>query len=359
MMAGMCDDTDHPFIVTCGLIIVGIVIAYLVNVFVENKRNKEANRKLAEEKKKVDFMEECLNSGVTNCLSERNEQKAKLIARKYGLSTMNITQLYQESYALYEPVHKKEMQSKRKALLDEEWKQYRELVKYCNYKGRDKRIAMLTDEYNAQINCANTMMQGSSAILAATQQKEKDWALMGGIASGLAGGAAGVATAADIQRKNAEIRAGNRARMQAVMPEVTTYYKIAGESRQKAQSLLHEIDRAKTRLVSDESASVVLQNLEFTDTHISVSETGTCLVTTMVRLKHPVKVFDSLAIIDGVILAKIQAGSNCIATAQMVLPTFGVNQGYVEISGMCVECANPGTKYQVQFDASNLWIMER
>lgn len=50
-----------------------------------------------------------------------------------------------------------------------------------------------------------TIVRGTYAL----QQNEKDWAVHGGIASGIAGPIAGIATAMNVQNENAQIRAYN------------------------------------------------------------------------------------------------------------------------------------------------------
>ena len=71
-------------------------------------------------------------------------------------------------------------------------------------------IAILTDQRAAYTKKADNLRKGMDIVLSDSQQEEIDWATLGGIASGIAGGAAGVAVAMDAQIKNAEIRAQNR-----------------------------------------------------------------------------------------------------------------------------------------------------
>ena len=89
---------------------------------------------------------------------------------------------------------------------NEEQKKYNELIKYANYSGREKRIAMLADMQKKYAEAAKTLRDGASAVWSASQLKEKegDWAIMGGIASAIVGPAAGMATALDSQAKTAQ-----------------------------------------------------------------------------------------------------------------------------------------------------------
>lgn len=118
-------------------------------------------------------------------------------------------------------------------------------MKYEGLIGREKRIAMLTAEREALLQKADTLKNGAKAVMSASQQKEKDWAVHGGIANGIAGPAAGVATAINIQAQNAQIRAQNKANLQAYAPLITNSYMGAVSYESQARSVAETIENAK------------------------------------------------------------------------------------------------------------------
>lgn len=92
-----------------------------------------------------------------------------------------------------------------------------QLTKYANYYGRNKQIAYYSDpleearkplnEYEDVKNAAQVAKTVYNALANSVEpqyKRKQDWSIAGGIASGLAGPAAGAAIASDIQRKNAE-----------------------------------------------------------------------------------------------------------------------------------------------------------
>ena len=81
----------------------------------------------------------------------------------------------------------KELDDSLKAKREEERAEQKTLVKYEGMTGREKRIAMLTAERAALLQTADTLKSGAKAVVNASQQKEKDWAIHGGIANGIAG----------------------------------------------------------------------------------------------------------------------------------------------------------------------------
>ncbi|MBQ1252256.1 MAG: hypothetical protein IIY02_05000, partial [Firmicutes bacterium] len=94
----------------------------------------------------------------------------------------------------------------------EEQIEYENLIQYSDFSGRDKRIAMLSDIANKLMEEAAKADKLSTTVMSIGQEKERDWATWGGIANGLGGVGAGVSTAIDIQNKNMQIRANNKAR---------------------------------------------------------------------------------------------------------------------------------------------------
>ena len=348
-----------PGMVMIGFILAGIGIFMLVRQLGQTKKDVQKMTVKAADDKLIGFYEECVRNGVTQCVTEREIQKATLIAQKRNLKFSDITALYIDAKVAVD----KRKQNDKNAKLNEKKKKERaecaRLERFSTFKGRDKRIAMLSEEREEELKSAKTLRDGAMAVMNATQQKEHDWAVHGGIASGIAGPAAGVATAMDIQAKNAQIRAQNEANRKAFAPIMMTSYEGAAQHDRRAAALLEEIESAKTKLVSNDDAKTCLSKLSFFGTMVLVSETGTCTVTTNVKLAEPFFIFgDVEAVVDGTVIAKIYDGDTMVGVASLVLPTYGVKSG-TKLKGMCLYCGTPGKKYTVEFAAANLWAMER
>ena len=359
LSGGICIGVGgSPGIVAIGLVLFALCI---VIIFIEASAvKKEVQIRAAEmeEDKKIAFYDECKKNGIEECESEKEIQKATLIAQKYKMQYSDVSILFYEAKASLEKdiANKKEAEFNTKK--DEERKQYNELNKYSNYKGRDKRIAMLSDEMVDALKSAETLRAGAQAIMSASQQKEHDWAIHGGIASGIAGPAAGLAAAADIQAKNAQIRAQNEANAKMFAPIMMTSYNGAAEHDRHASSLQEEIETTKIKLVSNDDAKTCLSKISFSNTKVEISETGTCTVTTLAELEKPMIIFDDVeAIIDGTIIANIYDGKALVDTALLVLPKYGV-KGATKLKGMCLYCGTKGKHYTVKYAATNLWAME-
>ena len=192
-----------------------------------------------------------------------------------------------------------------------------------------------------------------------SQQKEHDWALHGGIASGIAGPAAGLAVAADIQAENERIRAENAINAELLAPIIQNSKDAIKQYRKYVKALEKEIEEAKIKLVSTDDAETCLSKISFSNTEVEVSETGTCTVTTSAKLASPMFIYDNVeATIDGTIIANIYDEKTLIGSALLVLPKFGVEQE-TELRGMCLYCGTEGKTYTVEFTATNLWAIEK
>ncbi|SEA49776.1 hypothetical protein SAMN05216349_11463 [Oribacterium sp. KHPX15] len=348
-----------PEMVVLGFLLSAIGVVMMVLQLGAAKKSNQARADKMAEDKKIAFYNECVNNGIKECKSEKEIQKCTLIAQKHKIQYSNVSILFYEAKASVD----KDIENRKEAALnakkDEERIEYNELNKYSGFKGRDKRIAILSAERTAALESAKTLRNGAQAIMGASQQKEHDWAIHGGIASGIAGPAAGLAAAADIQAKNAQIRAQNEANAKAFAPLMMTSLSGAADYDRHARALQEEIEAAKIKLVSNDDAKTCLSKITFSDTKVEVSETGTCTVTTSAKLATPMIIFDDVdAIIDGTIIANIYEGKTLVGVASLVLPKYGI-KGETKLKGMCLFCGTKGKTYTVEYAATNLWAMER
>ncbi|MBQ5991053.1 MAG: hypothetical protein IJL62_00735 [Clostridia bacterium] len=345
--------------VILGFILAGAGIALFAVLAGKGIKNAREKKRQNIEEQKVAFIKEYEQNGILECRTEKEIQKATLLAQKYRLEFTDISALFYEA----KNSRARDTENRQAAAIqskkDEERRQFETLNRYSSFSGRDKRIAILTDERKEALNEAEMMRITAKTVHDATQQKEQDWATQGGIASGIAGPAAGIATALNVQAKNAEIRAQNQENLKTFAPAIQAAYRKAFEYDSRADALQKQIDEAKIKLVSKDDALTCLSRITFSDTTVDVSETGACTVTTTAKAKQPLLIFDDVkATIDGTVIAKIYDGKSLVGAASLVLPKYGISSE-AELKGMCLSCGTPGKHYTVQFAAVNLWAMER
>ena len=310
--------------------------------------------------KKIQFYQSCVQDGIRECAGEKEIQKASLIARQKQIPFTDIVALFNECKALVDQQHQEFEDSSHRWKINEEKHQYETLTRFANFIGRGKRIAMLRAEYTEALAYAKKATGGTNALISATQQKELDWATHGGIASGIAGPAAGLATALDIQAKNEKIRAQNEANLKAFAPVYLSSMNSESLAWSAVDRIKAQIAETETKLVASDSAENCFERLRFSQTSVKTSETGTCFVETKVKLDREFCIFgDVNAVVDGTVIACILDGQQEIGRAPLVLPKWGVSSTETTLSGCCLFCGKPNAHYSVRFEAGNLWAMEK
>ena len=310
---------------------------------------------------KIDrFYVECVLIGYSDFTNKNNAARARLLADQYNLdSSSTAEELFaqaQQARVGITSCFQKEEYAKLKKTEKEE---FDELNRYASFFGRNKKLHMLMDTKMRLLReiaaIENTADLARSSVY---QQKEHDWATWGGIASGLAGTAAGISVAADMQAKNAAIREQNKEYMRAAAKTSLAIYDSASELRLQAKHLSEEETKTSKKLVSDVSAESVLKQLSIKNKNIKISKTGAMYISATICAKKQLYIFDNLpAYADGTIIAHILEDDVEIGTANLVLPLDGCLYP-ANVTGLALTQADPQKEYSLKFSATNLWLME-
>lgn len=333
------------------------------NIMKNNVAKKEKEQRGAEsigETTLDRFFVECVLADANDFSIPKNVQRAQLLANKYKLGYPNgIQKLYAQGLE----GHKKVTEIFKSNLIEEqraqERDQYVKLNKYADLIGKDKPIAMLRDKASQLRKEAEAAVELADMWMSSGQQKERDWATWGGIAEGIGGIGAGIATAVDIQMENMQIRKENEQRKQAVLPEYKNLMELANKNTRKADMAMHEIELLNLKLISDDPKEKLLERISFSNTKVQVTETGAAMVSTSATLDSNFTIFDDVpAIVDGTIIAKVYDGDKLCGRAQLVLPVNGLGQN-IKLNGISPTGYHLNKKYSVKFEARNLWAMEK
>lgn len=316
------------------------------------------------------FFVECTLLGYDDFSVESNVARAKLLADKHGLQYPDgIERLYEQGLQEHKSISDAmakiefdELKEQEKILCDE-------LNRYADLYGKAKPIAILRDEKKRYEevskkydNMSDVVTKNYSYNL---KQREGDWAIMGGIADALAGPGAGVATAMDIQSRNAQIRASNQ---QAFEYSVLLLDQVQQQRFNELNKMVspeeveNEISKINEKLLADTAADEVLKLLEITDEIVTVSDTGAFIVTANVKLKKNAYIYgDVPAVADGTLVAHVFEDYTEIGKVNMVIPYKGVNSSEhsVKIQGMGLTGAHGYKKQTVKFTAEKLWLIEK
>ena len=191
-----------------------------------------------------------------------------------------------------------------------------ENLKFYGLNGIEKRKEMLRALMRkADKNRKEAEMMASMASRTMLQ-KEHDWATHGGIASGIAGPAAGIATALDIQAKNAVIREQNAKMMPYVAMVSSSYSNTASGYREEYNRYAADLRACNTKLVSTDSKEEVMKNIIIKDAKYTVSTTGAVTVEATFNIDPNYRIFESTKpTIDGCVACRLMQGNECKGSA--------------------------------------------
>lgn len=333
---------------------------------------------------KKTFYLDCIKHGITDLSrvnSPEKRERLKVIVSAHHLTHSDekeLHRIFMEGKRLVEGEKQDAQQKSLAKLKSEETERARLLQVYTGLHGRDKPIAMFKDlikDCERRINAANSM----------PVPKESDGAVLAGIASGIGGTVPALMSLSATAQRNAQVREYNQALNGMAAFAATS----AGDRLGRARASLEAV---RMKLVSDMPGTKVIKHLSFTDTEVTVSESGTIRVTTWVR-GEDFTIFDGLpAVADGSVIAEVYDGKKKIGDAVMVFPIYGSDSRFerspsvidkdhflkahdckgaywqknrgsskdmLYLEGICLFAGEPSKEYTVKFVPGDLWAIEK
>ncbi|MBR3865150.1 MAG: hypothetical protein IKM67_00380 [Clostridia bacterium] len=312
------------------------------------------------------FYQKCVDAGVHKCTTPYEIEKAKKIGESMGYHFADV----KKELAAIEARHKADADLEEKKKQDEIRQQDKARSSYeCSFTiynaGYQKRIKMLNDAIIQNKQGKKDHEKKADMIkIGAGYEKEHSWATHGGLASGLAGPAAGISVALDTMAENEQIRGRNAAKKALYGPAEWNERDMAIDCQTRIKKYKKMIDEAPLKLISKETSAECFDKLEFSNIDCKLSQAGTYTVSATVSLKTPIKfIKDGDGVIDGTIRANIYDGAHKVGFAVLVIPAEGINN-YGYITGTFVGSPSPSdaqfnTKYTLKFEPIHLWAMEK
>lgn len=345
------------------------------------------------------FYNDCIENGITNLDNSFSLEKAKLLAKKIMREKkFPVPDEYQHRYVnedklreYFQSGHNEVMhlasiekqkqeiwnRTPHKATLDETQK---ELIKLAcgtaNLHGTEKRRFMLNSSLKKLEDEIRRQKEGQEAIrqvgyllaTSATQKKKSDWAMLGGLAQGIAGPIAGIAVAADAIHKNAEIEHWNEQNRKAVNRIALDVYSSANN----LNATIDDMVNAKLLLskeISTLSEKVVISGVKIGElwNHLKIrtdsvvkSKTNALLISTTINNTYVPKAPENVRVtVDGILTAKVYCDETLIGTATIPLPLYGVEcQSSASFDSMCEYYMEGDRKYTIIYEPIALWAME-
>jgi len=247
---------------------------------------------------------------------------------------------------------KREAEAQRKKKLDEQIKREEDEKRLAHMEGLSKYHQMDEDDARKYQEGVAAMRQlGTIMQQSVYQEKEKDWAILGGIAEGIAGPAAGIVTAANAIQDNARINAENAARREWGAKQNAFYQDLANQAERKSPKALSMSKlQEKYEAILSWAPSTLYSLIGLRNTKIEVDE-QTGAVTVFTSWKQN----DKSICIDGALRAKLYTNSGeCAGCAYLVFPKAGTVGFSGDLSGICAR-PKPATNYSVKIEPADLW----
>ena len=245
-----------------------------------------------------------------------------------------------------------EEKRERQKKLDEQIRLENEQKQLAHKEGLEKYHAMEVEERSKSYRAAEAMRElGMIVQQSVYQEKETNWAIRGGLANGLGGPGAGIASAVDAMQENARIQAENAARREWGANQNAAYRSLANETVRKATKVTPMEQLQKTyEVVLSWSPHTLLSLLSLSNEKINIDpKTGAVNVSVTWSQK------DRSFCIDGSLRAKLYTNEGkCAGCAYLIFPKLGTTGFYGTLSGICA-CPKPSDHYTVRFEPMDLW----
>lgn len=334
------------------------------DLFIKGQNIDRSQRELA-----IKLYDKCIEKNIDNLNDEDNLAIFNIIC-----NSMNIGDDRQELFEIGRKNKDNKKDSSRKEILlqkinDEE--SYNFAKKKTLIVGKDKYAlearAMLND---AEAKKAISNLAYQIGVSETTfKAKKSDEYILGGIANGIAGGAAALATVSDIRSKNAQAEidaASIREHGYDLMRQASDFSDIFSSNIYSIKSKLKKIDE---KLCDVDNTAKYYDYLDCKISDYVVNQGGELEITVDVKLTKEPKLKDIPIIIDGSLLIEIYSGSKKVGDAYLVAPGlnvldtskigFNVCDKYSVIGLPLEEDFVQDSKYDFIIKPINVWMIEK
>ena len=341
------------------------------------------------------FYQQCTEQKIVNTSDEYGFKKAKMIAEQLiqeacpevdisyfqsYLTNGKLQELLETGKSQAEQTAKKKLaESKRVRKADADSYEATFMQRSSSVSGLtgcQKRVQMLTDligDYDEEIQKlkdGEEAMKQLAMIYTGAQEKESDWAILGGAANGIAGPVASAAVIWDTMKKNGEIAKYNEGMRKASMDVLSGSVSVAGnriKAEQEQENVKIRLEEAREKItLSKPNANEIWNNIHIGQNYsVKRYDSGVLHVSISLgflksfALNVPQGVH---MVVDGTIRANVTMDGIDIGTVVFPLPLYGIPceaDAKVTLDGMCGWSTEFQGKYSLRFaDQQNLWIME-
>lgn len=365
------------------------ILAEIADIRKESFENKVARGEWSFPVEKL-FIE-CEEEGVDSYSTNYEKKKIYLIAQNLLKNKIpdKYFDLYLNEKALQEYfdegkniVEEQRNQKEKEMLLptqgkltDKEYEIVKLAQKVKPLYGIEKRKAILLDAMEKIEKTITAYKEGQEALKtlgialsnSVQQEKKKDWAILGGIASGIGGAGAGVSVATSAMLENNEIDRRNAQLKSLANKTIAEMYSSSAKINSDIYDLQKELELFKYHLKENDKKVVweeydskeIFKGL---DIYTTVKKTkDLCTLQISVKITNNFNVEESSSVttvVDGTLQADIYYNDDTFVDSVCIpLPLFGVNTS-TEVVAYTDMYVKANGEYTVKLSPNKLWIME-
>lgn len=308
----------------------------------------------------------CVNKNI----DIQDEKAIAIVSNNFSVPGEEIIKSYNKGREYAEELNYKKNVDRITAEKQKEKEEYDAIYQNTKIVGKDKYLKRKYKELEDNIKMVNTCDSGINRCGQLTQTKAKtsDWAILGGMANGIAGPAAGLATAYDIQKKNEEAkRNAEEIRSQAFDNQVFLREQKFNYEH-KVYVLKNYIEEVNNRLYDESDPEEKMKLIHAMVQNYKILDTKNMRICLKFDCEKEIHILNSEALIDGSIQINILKNREIVGTTYYCAPGFDKNAVARTVTGfgavsesetIALGSFEEGIDYEFEIKPYKLWCIER
>lgn len=370
-----CYGVTSAIIVCLGIFILGVIFTWWGTIKIKEV-NKQYEKQVDQyrielEKYNDDILAYniyifCINKNI----NIQDEKAIAIVSNNFSVPREEIVKVYNTGKKYAEELNYKKYVDRITAEKQKEKEEYDAIYQNTKIVGKDKYLKRKYKELEDNIKMVNTCDSGINRCGQLTQTKAKtsDWAILGGMANGIAGPAAGLATAYDIQKKNEEAkRSAEEIRSQAFDNQVFLREQKFNYEH-KVYVLKNYIEEVNNRLYDESDPKEKIGLIHAMVQNYKILDTKNMRICLKFDCEKEIHILNSEALIDGSIQINILKNREIVGTTYYCAPGFDKDAVARTVTGfgavlesetIALGSFEEGIDYEFEIKPYKLWCIER
>lgn len=300
----------------------------------------------------------------------QDEKAIVIVSNNFSVPREEIVKSYNEGREYAEELNYKKNVDRITAEKQKEKKEYDAIYQNTKIVGKDKYLAKKYKELEQNIKMADICGQGKdrSVQLSQTRAKTSDWAILGGMANGIAGPAAGLATACNVQQKNAAAEREAEAIRNQAFDNIGYLWQQQSQFEYSAHRLQEYIEEVKNKLYDESDPEEKMGLIHAMVQNYKILDTKNMRISLKFDCEKEIHILNSEALIDGSIQINILKNREIVGTTYYCAPGFDEDAVARTVTGfgavsesetIALGSFEKGIGYEFEIKPYKLWCIER